>query len=76
MDMGNGRMQEVTPEFLTKLGVAQKGFIADDKIKAIVLEKTGGLSIFEVGEVVGIKNSKFKIKTIGENFMELELLPR
>lgn len=63
MDSGRGEFHPIDPTYATEMEKLRR---AGAKLP----------SVFQVGEVVDIKNSQFKIVTIGDQFMRLKLLPK
>ena len=71
MDMGDGTFRQIKE---------LEGLRATEEQKKRVLERhtsleSLGLNIFQVGEVVTVKGSTFKVTAIGSKFMKLRLLP-
>lgn len=63
MDTGRGEFAEITPEIAMQL-------------KQLSETVKDAPSVFFVGEEVTIKNSRFRVVALGDQFMKLKLLPK
>lgn len=74
MDDGNGNM--VTGKIIDRIYEdIGKGEGGAERVKELKERAAMGLGVFQEGEVVEVKGSRFKILSFGKKFMRLELLP-
>jgi hypothetical protein len=74
MDTGDGRFAPLqVPESADKLLAEQQLRIAQEALEA---QFTGHGGWFQVGEIVVIKDSRFRVKSIKPTELRLKLLPK